>query len=46
MNESATDVPIYGHALVAIGITTIFMTLNYLSIHASGNFQKVATILK
>ncbi|RTZ68936.1 MAG: hypothetical protein DSZ21_00815 [Tenericutes bacterium] len=32
----ASDVPIYGHAIIAVAITTGFLALNFWSIKASG----------
>ncbi|CAM9115271.1 APC family permease [Mycoplasma marinum] len=39
-------VPIWGHALIGIGITTILVILNIISTKVSGIFQQITVVLK
>ena len=40
------EIPAYVHGIVGMFIALGFITLNYISIRASGMFQKISTILK
>ncbi|WKX02220.1 APC family permease [Candidatus Mycoplasma mahonii] len=44
--DKVSDVPIYGHVLIACFITTFFITMNFMSIKASGIFQTISGVLK
>ncbi|CAM9108641.1 APC family permease [Mycoplasma todarodis] len=40
------SIPIYGHVLIGLSFTITFLSINFISIKASGIFQQIATILK
>ena len=43
---STAEVPIFGHAIIAVAITAGFIALNFWSVKASGIWAQVSTVLK